>query len=112
MMTTLKFTSRTDNTANFTDTTSVNQDTDLDSTGKTIGYDNTYVTATDANTLSADAALAINGGFLYATFSTKDGGQTWNGEVTGGTGNFKGATGTVTASASSQTELAVTVHYS
>jgi hypothetical protein len=91
---------------------SVNQDTDLDSTGKTIGYDNTYVTATDANTLSADRALAINGGFLYATFSTKDGGQTWNGEVTGGTGNFKGATGTVTASATSQTELAVTVDYS
>ena len=111
-MTTLKFTSRTDHTVNFTDTTSVNQDTDLDSTGKTIGYDNTYVTATDANNLSADAALAINGGFLYATFTTSDGGQTWSGEVTGGTGKFKGATGIVTATAASQTELEVTVDYS
>jgi hypothetical protein len=111
-MTTLKFTSRTDHTVNLTDTTSVNQDTDLDSTGKTIGYDNTYVTATDQNTLSADAALAMNGGFVYATFTTSDGGQTWSGTVTGGTGTFKGAKGTVTASATSQTELEVTVDLS
>lgn len=110
-MATLKFTSRTDNTVTITDTISVNQDTDLDGTGKTIGFDNTYVTIT-GNTATADAALAINGGFLYATFASQDGGQNWSGEVTGGTGKFKGATGTVTATATSQTELAVTVDYS
>jgi hypothetical protein len=112
IMTTLKFTSATDKTVNFTDTASVNQDHDVDSAGNTIGFDSTYVTATGTNTATADAALAINGGFLYATFSTKDGGQNWSGEVTGGTGTFQGATGTVKASATSPTELAVTVDYS
>jgi len=110
-MTTLTFVSRTDNTMNFADTTSsANQDTDLDSKGNTIGYDNTYVTTT-ATGATADAALAIDGGFLYATFATNDG-QNWSGEVTGGTGKFKGATGTVTATAKSTTELEVTVDYS
>jgi hypothetical protein len=110
-MTKLTFISRTDNTTNLTDTVSVNQDTALDSAGKTIGYDNTYVTATNAQELSADAALAVEGGFLYATFTTNDGGQNWSGDVTGGTGNFKGATGKVTATAQSETELEVTVVY-
>lgn len=110
-MTTLTFVSRTDNTMNFADTTSsANQDTDLDSKGNTIGYDSTYVTTTAAGA-TADAALAIDGGFLYATFTTGDG-QNWSGEVTGGTGKFKGATGTVTATAKSTTELEVTVDYS
>ncbi len=111
-MTTLKFSSVTDKTVNFTDTTSASQDHDADNTGKTIGFDTVYVTATGTDTATADATLAINGGFLYATFTTKDGGQTYSGEVTGGTGAFKGATGTVTASATSPTELVVTIDYS
>jgi hypothetical protein len=109
-MATLKFNSVTDKTVNFTDA-SVSQDHDEDSTGKTIGFDNTYVTTT-GDTATADAALAMDGGFLYATFTSQDGGQNWSGTVTGGTGKFKGATGTVTAKASSPTELAVTVDYS
>ena len=111
-MTTLKFTSTTNNTMNFTDATSVNQDTDTDSAGNTIGFDTTYVTPTGQTAATADAALAIDGGFIYATFSTADG-QSWKGQVTGGTGKFKNAAGgTVTATAKSATELEVTVEYS
>jgi len=110
-MTTLTFTSTTNNSVNFTDANIVNQDTDTDSAGKTIGFDTTYVTPTGETSATADAALAIDGGFLYATFSTADG-QSWKGQVTGGTGKYKGATGTVTATAKSATALEVTVNYS
>ena len=70
-MTTLKLTSVTDMTVNFSDRTSVNQDHDVDSAGNTIGFDNTYVTATGTDTATADAALAINGGFPCASSDTK-----------------------------------------
>ena len=109
-MTTLKFTSTTNNSVTFTDQKMVNQDTDTDSTGKTIGFDTTYIAPTGTTSATADAALAIDGGFLYATFSTADG-QSWEGQVTGGTGKFKGVTGTVTATAQSATALEVTVNY-
>jgi len=111
-MATLKFTSTTNNSVTFTDENIVNQDTDTDSAGKTIGFDTTYITPTGPTSATADAALAIDGGFLYATFSTADG-LNWKGQVTGGTGKFKGATGTVTATAKSPTApLDVTVNYS
>lgn len=112
-MATLKFTSHTDNTVSFADTGGiVTQDTDLDPTGKTIGYDTTYITIVGGSAQTADAALAVDGGFLYATFNSTDGGKTWSGTVTGGTGKFKGATGTVTAEATGPTDLAVVADYS
>jgi hypothetical protein len=56
-----------------------------------------------------------DGGFLYgtATVSNKTGAVT-NGKVTGGTGSFKGATGTIKAKAlnKSGTRHAVTITYS
>jgi hypothetical protein len=112
-MTMLKLTCPTDNTMQFTDTTSVSQDTDLDvaNPGKNIGYDITYITTTTTgNTATADSALAIDGGFLYATFTSQDG-QNWSGNVTGGTGKFQEATGTVTAKTTGPNDLAVVVDY-
>jgi len=110
-MTTLKFTSHTDNTTLFTDQTSVSQNTDLDvaNPGTNIGYDVTYITTTTTGN-TADAALAIDGGFLYATFTSRDG-QNWSGKVTGGTGKFLEANGTVTAKTTGPNDLAVVVDY-
>jgi hypothetical protein len=53
------------------------------------------------------------GGFLYGTFtiSLKTGAIS-NGKVTGGTGAFAGATGTIKAKDLSSTKTAVTITYS
>ena len=68
---------------------------------------------------SSSAAVNVTGdapgGFLYGTFTLnlKTGAVT-NGKVTGGTGAFKGATGTIKAKALNKagTKHAVTVTYS
>jgi hypothetical protein len=57
-------------------------------------------------------AFDTKGGFLYGTVTTTDKGMTFKGKVTGGTGPFKGATGTITAKAISSTKTAVTIVYS
>ncbi len=60
-----------------------------------------------------NATVETNGGFLYGTFtlSLKTGAVT-NGKVTGGTGAFAGATGTIKATTISSTKHAVTITYS
>jgi hypothetical protein len=57
-------------------------------------------------------ALDVKGGFLYGVVTTTDGGKTFSGKVTGGTGAFKGATGTITGKAISSTKTAITIIYS
>ena len=57
-------------------------------------------------------ALDVKGGFLYSVVTTTDGGKTFSGKVTGGTGAFKGATGTITGKAISSTKTAITIIYS
>jgi hypothetical protein len=122
-MTTMEFTSTVNTSRNIpvnSDATIVNQDFDTDSKGGPVGFDTMYVThgRPGDNSMTADAAFAFAGGFLYATFSTADG-QTWTGQVTGGSGKFKGATGTVTATTTNDspypwvwTELQVMLDYS
>jgi hypothetical protein len=56
-------------------------------------------------------ALDIEGGFLYGTIATTNAGKTFSGKVTGGTGPYKEATGTITAKAISSTKTAVTEAY-
>jgi hypothetical protein len=107
--TTLKFTAVTNKHVSFTSSTFGNQETDVNSTGTTIGFDDIYVKITGANTATANVALDIKGGFLYGVVTTTDGGKTFSGKVTGGTGAFKGATGTITAKAISSTKTAVTI---
>jgi hypothetical protein len=107
--TTLKFTAVTNKHVSFTSSTFGNQETDVNSTGTTIGFDDVYVKITGANTATANVALDIKGGFLYGVVTTTDGGKTFSGKVTGGTGAFKGATGTITGKAISSTKTAVTI---
>ncbi len=108
---TLKFTSVTVKSVFFTKTTGGSQDTDVNSAGKTIGFDVVYFTVTGKTTATVNAALDTKGGLLYATFTTTNSFRTFKGRVTGGTGAFKGATGTITAKAISSTKTAVTIIY-
>jgi hypothetical protein len=107
---TLKFTAVYVNSAPFTSTNFGAQDTDVNSTGKTIGFDDLNVTSTGPSG-TGDVALDIEGGFLYGTIATTNAGKTFSGKVTGGTGPYKEATGTITAKAISSTKTAVTITY-
>jgi hypothetical protein len=108
---TLKFTSVAVNSAGFTSTTSALQETDVNSAGKTIGFDDLYVTISGSSTAKGSVALDIRGGFLYGTITTTNAGKTFHGTVTGGTGAFAKATGTITAHAITSTKTAVTLTY-
>jgi len=110
--TTLKFVSAEKAFAQFTTATFAQQDTDLNAAGKTIGFDELYFAATSASSANANVTGDFNGGMLYGTFTAnlKTGAIT-NGKVTGGTGAFAGATGTIKAKAISKTKTAVTITY-
>ena len=74
-----------------------------------------YFAATSRTSAAVNITVDVSGGFLYgtATVSNKTGAVT-NGKVTGGTGSFKGATGTLKAKALNKagTRHAVTITYS
>ena len=110
--TTLKFVAVQKAHVTFTRSTFGTQETDVNSTGKTIGFDDVYIKVTGPSTAVANVALDIKGGFLYGVVTTTNMGKTFTGKVTGGTGAFKGATGTITGKAISSTKTAVTVVYS
>jgi ABC-type amino acid transport substrate-binding protein len=107
---TLKFTTEMTGAVGFTQRTGASRGTDLNSKGKTIGFDVAYVTLRGMSA-TLNLAFDISGGLLYATATTTNGGKTFTGPVTGGTGAFKGATGTITATTISSTKKAVTIKY-
>jgi hypothetical protein len=55
-------------------------------------------------------ALDTSGGFLYGTLKFSNS-PVIHGTVTGGTGAFKGATGTITGKSVSKTRTVVTITY-
>ena len=65
--------------------------------GKVIGYDVLLFHATSNNTATARVAFTSKGGFLYGKFNATFTSTTFHGKVTGGTGIYKGATGTLLA---------------
>src|SRR5215472_3558951 len=94
---TLKFTAVSLKSANFSSTDSGTAEQDVNSAGKVIGLDVVnFLFNPKTNTATGGVALDLNGGFLYGTLKTTNG-QLVTGTVTGGTGSFKGATGTITA---------------
>ena len=96
--------------AKFSQTSFGQAEKDVNGTGKVIGYDvvNVEVNPT-THTASGGVALSTNGGFLYGTLKLTN--PVIHGTVTGGTGPFKGATGTITGKPLSQNRTAVTVTY-
>jgi len=112
---TLKFISVQKSAVMFSKTTGANQDTDVNAKGKAVGFDMIYFAATSATTGAVNVTVDTAGGFLYGTgtINIKTGVFT-NGKVTGGTGAFAGAKGTIKAKAlnASGTRTAVTITYS
>jgi len=108
---TLKFISVTAKSAPFTARTEGLQDTDVNSAGKTIGFDDVYLTFTGRTTGKGNVAVVLDGGFLYGTLATSNAGQTFSGKVTGGTGAFAKAAGKITAKAITSQKTAVTITY-
>jgi hypothetical protein len=107
---TLKFVSVSKAHVGFTRTTGALQNTDVNTLGKTIGFDMLYFAATSPSSLAVNVTVDTKGGFLYGTFTfNPKTGVVTNGKVTGGTGAFKGATGTITGKAISSTKTAVTI---
>jgi hypothetical protein len=111
--TTLKFISVTKKSVQFTKTTIGQQDTDVNAAGKTVGFDMLYITFTSATSATVNITGDLSGGFLYGTGTESSSGFS-NGKVTGGTGAFKGATGTIKAKNLNKagTRTAVTITYS
>ena len=112
---TLKFISVTKASTMFSKSAGGQQDTDVNAAGKTVGFDMLYFTAVSATTGNVNVTVDTNGGFLYGTLTVnfKTGAIT-NGKVTGGTGSFVGATGTIKAKNLNKagTRTAVTITYS
>lgn len=110
---TLKFISVQKNMVTFTKTTFGIQDTDVNAKGKTVGFDELYFRATSKTKATANVTLDTTGGLLYGTLSVSFTSPVINGKVTGGTGAFKGAAGTITAMSLNKagTRTAVTVKY-
>ena len=110
---TLKFLSVQKGTVGFTRATGGIQNTDVNTAGKTVGFDMLYFAATSPSSVAVNLTVDTKGGFLYGTFTfNPKTGVVTNGKVTGGTGAFKGATGTIKVKTISSTKHAVTITYS
>jgi hypothetical protein len=109
---TLKFVSVLKKLVIYTKTTVAEQDTDVTCAGKIIGFDELYATQT-GTTGTATVAYAESGGLLHGALTLTHNGARAHGTVTGGTGKFTGATGTITVrpANSSGTHSAVTITY-
>lgn len=111
---TLKFIAVTVKDVKFSKTARGASDKDVNSAGKIIGFDQLYFAFNPkTNKVAGGVTLDTNGGFLYGTLHFTQGPVT-HGTVTGGTGTFKAATGTITARNlnKSGTRTAVTITYS
>ena len=110
----LSFISLQKNSTMFTKMTGGQQNTDVTKAGKIVGFDMLYFAATSHTSAILNLTVDTKGGFLYGTaafnFNT---GVISHGKITGGTGAFKHATGTVKAKNlnSAGTRTAVTITY-
>jgi len=112
---TLKFISVQQKSVGFPKASGANQDTDVNAAGKTVGFDMIYFSATSATAAAVNITVDTTGGFLYGTATANiQTGAITNGKVTGGTGAFKGVTGTIKAKNLNKqgTRTAVTITYS
>ena len=109
----LTFTSVQTASENFSPTSGIQQDKDVNPAGRVIGYDVLrFAFDPQAKTGSIGVTLDLAGGFLYGSLRQGDG-PVARGRVTGGTGGFQGATGSITATQLDQNgdRTAVTITY-
>lgn len=75
-----------------------------------IGHDVLFCQATPDHS-TCQIAFAQSGGLLYAHFLIRDADHGVRGTVTGGTGRYRGAHGTITGQVLSQSDVRVTLRY-
>jgi hypothetical protein len=110
---TLKFTSVQQAATQFSKTISGAVDKDVNKSGKVIGYDMLRISVNpSAGTGTINVTVDTKGGLLYGVLTGGNGQQTL-GKVTGGTGTFKGVSGSITATTlnKANTKTAVTITY-
>ena len=110
---TLTFTAIQQTTTNLSPTVGASEDQDTNPAGKVIGYDILRFSFNPkTNTTSIGAAIDLNGGFLYGQLRESESPVT-RGLVTGGTGTYRGASGTITAKTldNDGTKTAVSITY-
>ena len=111
---TLTFTSVEEAMHNYSQMVSSQQDRDVNKAGKVTGYDVLY-SVFNPKTMSAKINFTAdtNGGFVYGVASASSS-PVIHGTVTGGTGVFKGAAGTILAKnlnkAGTRTAVTITYH--
>jgi hypothetical protein len=96
---TLTFTAETKSSAAFSDSAEAEQDTDVNAAGKVVGYDLLYVTLVAPTRADINITVDVEGGMLYGTARLTSTGTVVDGKVTGGTGAFAHAAGTLTVHA-------------
>jgi hypothetical protein len=109
---TLAFTSVTERSITLAKTTGAQQDNDVNAHGKIIGFDELYIAFNLKTGAGAgNVAVVTKGGMLFGTLKLTQSSIT--GRVTGGTGKFKGARGTISAHNlnAKGTRTAVTIRY-
>jgi hypothetical protein len=110
----LSFTSVQEAVHNYSQTISSQQDRDVNQAGKVVGYDLLYlVFDPKTETAKLNFTAVTSGGFVYGVASASSS-PVIHGTVTGGTGVFKGAAGTIVAKnlnpSGSKTAVTITYH--
>ncbi len=109
---TLKFVSVTKSALPLSATSAAQQDTDVNKAGKVIGFDMLNLTFNPKTGKgSGHFAFDTRGGFIDGTLRLSSSGAT--GRLTGGTGKFRGVTGSLVAKSLNKagTRTAVTITY-
>jgi hypothetical protein len=109
---TLRFISVTKRSINLSRASFAQQDTDVSRSGKVIGFDNLYITFNPkTGKARGNFAFDTKGGFIFGTLHLTRSGAT--GRVTGGTGKFRHARGSLIARGLNKagTRTAVTIRY-
>jgi hypothetical protein len=110
---TITFTSVEEAAHNYSQTSNSQQDKDVNGSGKVIGYDMLYsVFNPKTETAKLTFTAVLNGGFVYGVANASSN-PVSHGTITGGTGAFKGAEGTLLAKNLNKagTKTAVTITY-
>ena len=107
----LKFVTVEQNAVGYSTTALAATDEDFSTSGKLIGFAVLYFkTNPVSGEVRIDAAVAVDGGVIYGRLtSASSTSPIYTGKVTGGTGAFRDAAGTITATAQSATTSVVTV---
>jgi hypothetical protein len=111
---TITFTSVQEAVHNYSQTVSSQQDRDVNKAGKVVGYDLLYTVFNPKTETAKLSFTAItSGGFVYGVANASANPVT-HGTMTGGTGIFKGAAGTILAKnlnkAGTRTSVTITYH--